>query len=572
MIRKITTAFLGIMLLSYLGVCLAAWAETHQKINASGQTGAAAAEHKANDDMRPVLAVSPREIDMGTMKPDETTFGEFSIKNLTPTTIEWAAACPEGWDSAIARQITGSATSEPTYLYLELNVTERLDIFGDKYKISAFRTTMKMEAAGMDFVCRKDLPAGDHRIPLKITSSGGHRTVFLGFKIHALQEKPSMNLNPQRLDLGSHVSGKIISQKIELTNRGKDMLSWSISASGPKRVRSSALSPMERYISFHNDNLASSGRYVIPEHLKDSLELIGNWSEKNRYPYIKGVTGSIKFRFNGTGLSLFSQSDSPDGLYAVYLNELPVDLPEGLSGEWEKKELRIAKDLPDGPHTVTIVVRQGALELEGVKISGKEIQFGPRGWVTVFPNSGTTMTETDYVNIKVDTSKLTPGLYADVITFKSNAGEEKAEVFLEVMEDASPKIIDVFLYSNKFDYLLTSDPQTEARRLIQNGYVKEGIAFRLFAAQTPGTTPFHRWFHPELKNHYYSTERSGKNLEGYVYEGIIGNIATSKMSRTRELYRWYHPTNKRHYYSTNPKPAKGERKGYRFDGIAGYVR
>ena len=44
------------------------------------------------------------------------------------------------------------------------------------------------------------------------------------------------------------------------------------------------------------------------------------------------------------------------------------------------------------------------------------------------------------------------------------------------------------------------------------------------------------------------------------------------MTNTRELYRWFNPSTKRHYYSTSPKGATGTRRGYRFEGIAGYVR
>jgi hypothetical protein len=394
------------------------------------------------------------------------------------------------------------------------------------------------------------------------------------FRIHAVQEISFISLNPQRLDLGMQLPGKIISKRIELTNKGRELLRWSVVTPQEKSAELSGRLQKGRYLSFHNEELPEQGKYLIPEHLKNSMELIGRWTEKKGYPLSKGAASSIKFRFNGTGISVFLQSHAKDGNCSTYLDEVLLNLPDVLSGEWEKKELLIAEGLTDGPHAVTIVIREGSLELEGVKVFGKEIMRGPMGWITVFPNSGTTMSETDYINVKVDTSNLAPGYYGDQIVFKSKAEEEKAEIFLEVLPDTAPKIIDIFLYSKDLDYLFTLDPQTESRRLIQNGYVKEGIAFRLFAPQTPGTTSFHRWYNPFIKDHFYHYDRTGggKKLEGYVYEGTIGNIATSRMTSTRELYRWFNPSTGRHYYSTNPKVPAGMKKKYRFEEIAGYVR
>lgn len=537
-----------------------------QPSTSSGQNG---------DEARPVLTVTPREIDLGSIKPGESVYGEFSLKNILPHKIEWSASCPEGWEASGGKAVKGVVSDEPNYLRLQLDIAERIDVPAlEKGKIANFTTTMKLEGGGREIECRKDLKAGSYRNAVKFSSVGGQRTVYVGFRIHALQEKASINLNPQRIDLGMQSPGKIISRKIELNNRGREMLSWTVNAKKSKHPVAPAELPNERYISFHNEQLTEPGKYVVPDHLKDSLEVIGKWSEKNGYPMTKGGAGSLKFRFNGTGISAFLQSHTDAGHCLVYMDENPVTLPDVLSGEWEKKELVIAERLPDGPHVVTIVIKDGFLELEGVKVFGRDMMRGPKGWITVFPNSGTTTYETDYVNVKVDTSNLAPGYYGDQIVFRSNAGEETAEVFVNISADVTPKVIDVFLYSNDLDYLFTSDPQAEAKRLIQNGYIKEGIAFRLFAPQTPGTTSFYRWYNPTLHDHFYhyDPKGGGKKLTGYVYEGVLGNIATSRMTNTRELYRWFNPHTKRYYYSTNPKAATGIRRAYRFDGIAGYVR
>ena len=471
--------------------------------------------------------------------------------------------------------IRGTASSEQTNLRLELTVAENNEnVSMDKSRISTYRTSMKMEAAGKELICHKDLKAGTYRKAIRLTSTGGQRTIFVDFRIHALQEIPSISLNPQRLDLGVQLPGKIISKRIELTNKGRENLRWSVVQPQTKSSELMKELQKERYFSFHNEALTEQGKYIIPEHLKDSMELIGKWTEKNGYPLSKGAASAIKFRFNGTGISVFLQSHTEDGNCSIYLDEEMLNLPDVLSGQWEKKELLIAEGLTDGAHTLTMVIREGSLELEGVKVFGKEIMRGPKGWITVFPNSGTTTSEIDYVNVKVDTSYLASGYYGDQIVFKTNVGEEIAEIFVDVISDSGHKVIDVYLYSKDLDYLFTVDPQAESRRLIQNGYIKEGIAFRLFAPQTPGTTNFYRWYNPLRKDHFYHYDRAGggKRLDGYVYEGTIGNIATSRMTNTRELYRWFNPSTGRHYYSTNPKGATGVRRGYRFEGIAGYVR
>lgn len=526
--------------------------------------------------LRPVLTVIPREIDLGTLKPEETVHGEFRLKNLAPGYLSWSLLCPEGWEPASTKELHGAASGEAESLRVHLSVAESIDnIAGDKTKNIVYRPVMKLSAGGKELSCRRLLKPGQHRTAIRMSSAGGQRNFFVNYRISTLQGLPAVHLSPQRLDFGVQMLGKVISKRIELTNKGRDMLKWSIIPGAmSKKETLSELSgdlPREKYFSFHSEEVPEPGKYVIPENLKDSMELIGKWTEKNGYPMSKGPTASIKFRFHGNGISLFLQSHFKEGHCSVYLDEELLSLPDVLSGEWEKKELMVADGLADGPHVVTIVMREGSLELEGAKVFGKEVMRGPRGWIAVFPNSGTTMTETEYLNVKVDTTNLAPGYYVDQIIFKTNAGEEKAEVFVDVVQDSGHQILDVYLYSRDYDYLLTTHPQAESQRLIQNGYLKEGIAFRLFSQDTPGTKSFYRWYHPGKRDHFYSHDRSGggKRMDGYVFEGSLGNIATSRLTNTRELYRWFNPSTGRHYYSTSLINTK---KGYRYDGIAGYVR
>ncbi|MDD4242032.1 MAG: hypothetical protein PHG54_11435 [Smithellaceae bacterium] len=562
--RSIAAVLLFIMML----ICVA---DSHARTETPLQTGKPS---PYGAEQRPVLTVTPREIDFGGVHPGETAMGDFSLKNIAPGALDWSAFCPEDWEGA-SRALRGNISGEPSLLHLELTIAEIKDQApGDKSGIPVFTTRLKMQTGDRESVCQKDLKAGMHRKAIRLTSAGGQRTIFVDFRIPARQETPSINLTPQRLDLGVQLPGKILSKRIELINKGREMLKWTVLPQQAGAAESARQPSRERYFSFQNEAIPEPGKYAVPEHLKDTMEVIGRWTEKNGYPVSKGAAGALKFRFRGTGISVFLQSHTEDGSCSLYLDETLLNLPDVLPGEWEKKELLIAEELADGPHTLTMVIRDGSLELEGVKVFGREALRGPRGWITVFPSSGTTLNEKDYINVKVDTSGLAPGYYGDQIVFRSNAGEEIAEVFVDVLADTSQKVIDIFLYARDMDYLFTADPQAEAKRLIQNGYIKEGIAFRLFAPQTPGTLSFHRWYNPLLKDHYYHYDRAGggKRLDGYVYEGAIGNIATSRLTNTRELYRWYNPKTGRHYYSTNPKGLSGLIKSYRFDGIAGYVR
>jgi len=537
--------------------------------------GGAALKNIPTAEPRSVLTIMPREVDLGSIQPNSTAFGEFKLSDLTPGAADCAASCPDGWEAAAGKALPVKVSHEPFSLRVELTVSETPDKARiDKSKDPIYAAKMKMEAAGKELICQKNLKAGRHRKEIGLTFAGGRRTVFVEFRIQPAQGVPSIHLYPQRLDLGIQTPGKILSKKIELTNRSREKLQWSVV--GPAENKATALpmeSKQERYFSFRNEEPPEPGKYLVPEHLKDAMELFGKWTERNGYPLIKSGAGSLKYRFQGTGISLFLQSHTPDGNCSVYLDEAPVNLPEELSGEWEKKEILIAEGLADGFHTLNLLIKGGNLEMEGVKVFGREAQRGPRGWITVFPNSGTTLSEIDYLHVKVDTTSLTPGIYGDDILFQTNAGEAAAEVYVNIVPDTGQKVLDVYLYTNDFDFLYTSDPQSEARRLYQNRYIKEGIAFRLFAPQTPGTTAFHRWYNPVIKDHFYAYERTGggKRLEGYLYEGTIGNIATSRMTNTRELYRWYNPSTGRHYYSTHTKLPPTLKK-YRFDGIAGYVR
>ena len=523
------------------------------------------------ENYQPVLAITPREVDLGTISPGEVVTGAFTFKNMGSGVLSWYTGGPEGWKKIENQKLSVTQEGETESLRFEI----RLPIDGSQTKSFKFKsflhnTEMQFETGREKLICQKDLQIGRHKEAIKITSTGGSRTIYVTFKIATTQETPIINFNPARLDMGTVMPGKNVSKKIMITNKGKEMLVWTVAARRPNRIENTTIFKKERYLSFRNDEVRESADYSVPGQLKDALEIFGKWTGNDGYPYSVGGGSSIKYRFNGTGISLNLSAQSEEGSLALYLDENILNSHDWPAGKKENAELVIAERLADGPHVLTVVNKDGNLKIEGVKISGKDVIRGPSGWITVLPNSGTTTSQTNYLNVTLNTRQLAPGYYGDSIVFSTNGGDEIVDVYVEVTQDNISRVIDIYRYSKGLDYLFTADPQMEAKRLSLNSYVKEGIAFRLFIAETPGTRSFYRWYNPQKKDHFYhhDSKGCGKNLQGYALEGSIGNIATSKMTNTRELYRWTNTSTGNHFYSTE----NVAKSGYRFDGIAGYVK
>ncbi|MGV8056566.1 MAG: hypothetical protein AB2L12_00825 [Smithellaceae bacterium] len=524
----------------------------------------------------PVLAVSPREVDIGTIGPGETLSGVFTLKNMGSGIMSWSVGCPQGWKIPESQKLSSTVEDDADFLRIEVRVLAN----GQMSKVSKSRASfypveIKMSAGTGKLVCRKDLSTGVHKEAIKINSVGGIRTIFVTFKIVSNQDLAQINLNPERMDMGTVLQGKTVSKKIRLTNKGKEILKWSVAEQKQKRNDVQTSIPKKgKYISFVNEEIRGSSAYIPPVHLRASMDVVGRWAENDGYPSSSASTNSLNFQFNGTGLILYFTTYPDTGNLTVYLDEKLINEHDWFADQKEKGELLVADGLPDSSHVLTLVNKAGRLDIEGVKILGKDVVRGPAGWINIFPYSGSTTLETEYISVNLNTAQLAPGFYGDNIIFNSNGGEGIVEVFVEIVPDKLTKVIDVFRYSKGLDFLFTANPQAEIKRLSQNAYVKDGIAFRLFVPDTPGTTSFYRWYNPLKNDHFYhyDPKGGGKQIQGYLFEGSIGNIATSRMTNTKELYRWFNSTTGHYFYTTDPKGEKAVKKGYRFDGIAGYVR
>jgi len=520
----------------------------------------------------PVLSVQPREIDLGTIGPGEDAKGSFHLKNLGSGTLHWRAHGPEGWLPLEKGELSAVLGDGLNFLRIYLKSLDNLKKNG--IETTLYSIQLSIEANNDLISFRRDLPPGTHREGIKLTSTGGQRNVFLTFRVVEEKSAPLMEVEPTRLDFGIIGQAEQVSRRLKLTNKGRDTLEWNATIFENQNIEFSRLPKPGRYVSFLNEEIKGTGIYTIAERLKDTMSISGILLEEDGYPSLHGRNDTLRYQFSGTGITIFSWKNPEGGILLTYIDNKFINMDDCYAKQKESAEFPIADGLPDGPHILTLVNNDGCVTIEGIKIYGRNLMKGPRGWIKVLPKTGATTRETDYVNMMINAQQLNPGYYHKNIVISSNGGGAVVEVSIEVSADTIRRILDVYRYAKGFHYLYTTNPQAEAERLRVGGYKKQGIAFRLFSRGTPGTTDFYRWYNPQTGDHFYSYDRSGggKSLKGYFFEGTIGNIATSRLTNTRELYRWFNPSTGCHFYTTDPKGEGSTKRGYRFDGIAGYVR
>ncbi len=547
-------------------------------VTAFAETGAKPPSASADvpDSLQSVLEVVPREIDLGTLGPGEEARGAFYLKIVGSETPEWFAEGPKGW-TLIENQspnkdqnqnFSGIIGRTPEHLRIRIvNVRE----IGTSKK-RACSVVLHLEAAGHAAAFHRDVPVGDLREEIRLSHGGETVSVFFQVRLVALATEPQLDLEPLRMDFGTIRPGEQITKRILLKNKGREPLTWKTGVAGGKGMPSTAQPLVGQYVSFRSET-AGAVAYPLSGLQQEGLELSGNWEDEGGYPSGQGEQNVLRYRFSGMGINLYFWKSPDGGPFSVYLDEQFVTLVDGHAERRERGEALVFEGQIEGPHLLTIVNGAGKLTLEGVRILGKSIQKGPRGWITLFPDSGFTTRETDFINVAINARQLAPGIYGDHVFFASNGGEADVEVFLEVAAETTPRFLNVHRYLTGSDYLYTTNPQAEASRLRLKGYRLDGIVFRLFAPGTPGTTDFFRWFNPSKGDHYYSHDpKGGKPLPGYLFEGAIGNIATSRLTGTRELYLWFNPAKGGHFYTTEQAGEGLAKKGYRFEGIVGFVR
>ena len=530
-------------------------------------------ENKTNA-QNPVLSISPREIDLGVIGPDEGVKGTFVLKNVGSGSLNWRADGSEGWSFLDEKKLSGVLKNDVENLQVHISFLKKTLNYDGAAKNGKNLIQLSLEANGGINIYRKSLSFGTYREALKFPSNGGTRTVFIRFELASRDLEPKIDVDPVRIDLGTVKPGEYATKRIKVTNKGQEILRWRVSV---EKSSNGASHESGRYSSFFNGDIRGSGVYLPPSHLKESMDTTGKWTENNGFPLSSVPSSALRYRFWGSGITVFlsTENDERGAAFQVQMDDKHAIEPDCHAGQGEMKECLVSEGLPYGQHTLSIINKGSHLFVEGVRIHSRDVKNGTAGLISIFPNSGDTRREIDYVNIMANTKQLSPGFYNENIIFNSNGGKVVIELSLEISADNKmTRVVDVYRYAAGSDYLYTANPGAERNIIHTRAYKKQGIAYRLFSQGTPGTTPFHRWYSAERNDHFYSYDLHGEgiSLKGYVYEGVIGNIGTSRLTNTKELYRWYNPSTGRHFYSTDPNGEAVSGRGYHFDGIAGYVR
>ncbi len=517
----------------------------------------------------PVLMVSPREVDLGTIGPGESSKGVISLKNVGGGDMTWLANRMRGWMSLSDDTLSGTAGVSARYI--RVSVESMADDGASVDGLSDIR--IKFETGPKTVFYRKLLSPGSYREELNLSSNGGGRTVFLKFEVAKKGSRPCMDVRPLGIDFGSVETGRKLMKRVELRNVGKDVLKWEAMLQGKRKNFRGVALERGRYVSFANEAVSGKGSYRVPGRLKNAIEISGEWSEEKGYPHSTGDNDLLRYSFSGSGLVLFLWKDIYGGTLDVFVDSQIAGEIDCASEERKRIEFPVAESLADGePHLLVLKVRGGTVEVEGVRVYTADLIEGRRGWIRISPEKGITTNEVDYINVTASTEGLFPGLYSENIIFYSGEGAETVEVSLDVKSDNLSELIDIYRYTKGAETLLSSGVAREDFPL--EGYRKGELAFRLFRKDTPGTTEFFQWHNPSRGTHLYSYSRSGgkHSLKGYVFDGAIGNIATLKLPHTRDLYRWFNPETRAYFYTTDTKGEGRAKMGYIYDGVAGYVR
>jgi hypothetical protein len=529
----------------------------------------------SKDELTTDISVSPSEIDFGDICHVESVTKTFSLKKLGNGSVKWAVTEIEDWTFPARASVNG--IMELDDVSHKIKVT--LKCLGNDTKSENSNgnhiVQLQLESGNKVVFCQKEFSTGTYKQCIQLNLEGHIKTVSMDFLISPLEDlSPRINIEPLRMDFGIIKAGEKAVKRVKLTNNGKTLLKWSASVAKSRNGDQKNQKQQGRYQSFFNDEKKNSQPHMADIQHKSDTTLSGTYTLLNGHPHLSEGTQTLRYQFSGGNIDLFFYPDSNEGNLQFYIDDVLIYNYYILLIKKEISGTLAVKDLPEGSHVLTLVPVNGQFIIEGVHLFDRDVIKESANWITIFPDSGTTLTEHDYVNIQINPQTLKHGFYAENILFKSNGGEIEAEISMEVAAPETSKIRDVYRYLRKYDYLYTTDPAEDFKSSKLKGYIKEGIAFRLFTPGAPGTTEFYRWFNPQKGDHYYSYNMNldRKRFGGYIFEGTIGNIATSRLTGTKPLYRWYHPKTGCHFYTTKEDGEKISSKGYIFEGIAGYVK
>jgi len=537
-----------------------------------GETGYPAGEEKARDVTRSPFRVTPRGIDFGSIGPGAAKESIFKLEFSEMDFLDWVLEGLTDWEMSRAERLEGMVDRRGATVKVRMKCSKvNGDIPGDERK--AYPVQLIFESDGQILSYGKTLTPGYYGEKIVFVTRAGEGAVSIMFRIVSRIMGPMFAIDPPALDLGTVEAGQSLTKRIKVTNKGTGTLRWNAGLMPAIRSRGAAPASRGASMSFLNDEVRQKGTYMPPSHLKDHLEIAGSWLEENGYPLAEGSSEAVmRYKFTGTAVDVIYREGPGMGGIRASVDDRGFTEWSAASQEQGRTEIKIAEGLAEAPHNLTIVAGGGPIVIEGLRVHSRSTKSGPAGWMKVSPDVGTTTREIDFVTIRVQTAGMAPGLYSESVVFRSEEDKAVVEVSLAVSPESTAKVIPVYRYMKGSDQLLTGNPGAEVAGLMK-GYRQQGLAFRLFTQGTPGTAEFYRWLNAERGSHYYGLEQEKKPVPaGYVRERPIGNIATVRLAGSRELYRWYNPKTGFYYYTTDSSGEGFTKKGYRFDGTAGYVK
>ena len=222
MARRLSLAI--ILILISIGSSFA-WA-ANNPADRETRKNAAPSQAKTNDQV-PVLQISPREIDLGVIGPDEGAKGSFVLKNVGSGTLNWHVEGAEGWASLDEKKLSGSFKTGLENLHVHISFLK--NILGSRETGGKPLIQLTIEGGNQINAFRKNLSFGSYREMLKFASNGGTRTFFIRFEIASRDAEPKIDVDPVRIDFGVVKPGEYSTKRIKVTNKGQEILRWRVS-------------------------------------------------------------------------------------------------------------------------------------------------------------------------------------------------------------------------------------------------------------------------------------------------------------------------------------------------------
>ncbi len=256
------------------------------------------------DASQPVLTVNPREIDLGALGPGEEAKGTFYLKNVGSGSPDWFAEGPEGWnligesESLRHHRPDAGASADPSCLCQGSGSVEKPELF--IAPPSGGGRSVQPSSAGR---CLSEI-CGNRS---GFNYDGGTRTVFFQVRpVRAgLRTSAGRGAAPDGFRDGPS-GGADHAEDPSVTNRGRETSEVEGGSSRERReCRRRQPPPRAGTSPFRTRPLRhrrlfrradSSGRdWSFPEH----------WAEEGGYPAGQGEQSVLRYRFTGTGISLY---------------------------------------------------------------------------------------------------------------------------------------------------------------------------------------------------------------------------------------------------------------------------